>query len=101
MPCPGPVELLTEHVPAGMPCPTAVLASWRPGSGYAIAVDVPPAQAGRTWTDAQRAAARKRNLAARVEKVAPLFAEEFTRRELAAHPNYFDGKKHPQPGGGS
>lgn len=76
-PCPGPLELAVAEVLAGARCPPEVSALWRPGTGYAVCLDFPQAQAVRRWSDEQRVAVRKRNLVRRVERAAPLFADEF------------------------
>ena len=41
--------------------------------------------------------ARRRNLERRVNRIAPLFADEFIRRELDARPAYFQGKTMNMP----
>ncbi|RWT91188.1 hypothetical protein [Raoultella ornithinolytica] len=46
----------------------------------------------RRWSEEQKAAARRRNLAKRVYRTAPLFADELIERELEARPDYFSGK---------
>ncbi|MDZ3600737.1 hypothetical protein M2F68_27080, partial [Klebsiella pneumoniae] len=43
-------------------------------------------------TKPQKAATRRRNLAKRVYRTAPLFADEHIERELEARPDYFSGK---------
>lgn len=90
--CPGEVELVSAEVPAGADCPPEVKGLWKPGTGYAVCIDFPEARAIRRWTAERRAAARRRNLERRIEKAAPLFADELIARELAARPDYFDGK---------
>lgn len=92
-PCPGAFELAAAEVPAGSPCPEAVRAHWKPGTGYAVCLDFPQAAPVRRWSEDRKAAARKRNLTRRVERAAPLFADELIARELAARPDYFAGKK--------
>ncbi|HBW0932380.1 TPA: theronine dehydrogenase, partial [Klebsiella pneumoniae] len=44
------------------------------------------------WSDERKAAVRRRNMQARIHRVAPLFADELIERELAARPEYFNGK---------
>ncbi|EAR0448985.1 theronine dehydrogenase, partial [Salmonella enterica] len=39
----------------------------------------------------------RRNLERRVNRIAPLFADEFIRRELDARPAYFQGKTMNMP----
>ncbi|EAR0449017.1 theronine dehydrogenase, partial [Salmonella enterica] len=39
----------------------------------------------------------RRNLERRVNRIAPLFADEFIRRELEARPAYFQGKTMNMP----
>lgn len=93
-PCPGQHELASAEVPAGSPCPPSVADLWKAGAGYAICIDFPPPAPIRRWSDERKAAARKRNLARRVQKKAPLFADELITRELNARPDYFAGKSH-------
>ncbi|MCO5067061.1 MAG: theronine dehydrogenase [Rhizobiaceae bacterium] len=89
---PGPRELARADVPAGRPCPDSVMALWKPGAGYAICIDFPPPAPIKRWSDERKAAARRRNLERRVRRLAPLFADEFIAREIAARPAYFQGK---------
>ena len=91
-PCPGPRVLASAEVPAGAPCPPEVRDLWKPGTGYGIHIDFPQA-AVRRWSEEAKANVRRRNLVARVQKAAPLFADELIERELAARPNYFAGKR--------
>lgn len=96
LPCPGPVELAAVEVPAGTRwenCPPEIRAHWKPGTGYAVSLDFPPAGPVRRWSDARRADVRRRNLAKRIERDAPLFADELIQRELSASPEYFSGKR--------
>ncbi|MGK7451633.1 theronine dehydrogenase, partial [Salmonella enterica] len=46
----------------------------------------------RRWSDERKAAARRRNLERRVNRIAPLFADELIERELETRPAYFRGK---------
>lgn len=87
-PCPGPRVLARGQVAPGAPCPEAVTAQWRAGSGYAVCLDFAQAPL-RRWSPARKAAARQRRLAARVYRTAPLFADELIARELAARPDYY------------
>lgn len=91
---PGPAELGAATVPAGSPCPPALAALHVPGSGYAIHLHIPTRET-RRWSDEARARNRTRRLTARIERDAPLFAEELTERELNARSTYYAGK---QPG---
>ncbi|ENZ1872852.1 theronine dehydrogenase [Salmonella enterica] len=93
-PCPGPQELVSEVVEAGKPAPESVMARWVAGAGYAVCVDFLDERQIRRWSDERKAAARRRNLERRVNRIAPLFADEFIRRELDARPAYFQGKYH-------
>lgn len=38
-PCPGPHELVSDVVEAGLPAPESVMSRWVPGAGYAVCVD--------------------------------------------------------------
>ncbi|MBL1980692.1 theronine dehydrogenase, partial [Klebsiella pneumoniae] len=46
----------------------------------------------RRWSDERKAATRRRNLARRVNRIAPLFADDLIERELTVRPDYFRGK---------
>lgn len=97
LPCPGPRELARAEVPAGDPCPDEVAAHWKPGAGYFVTVDFPPTGPMRRWSQAAKATRRQSSLQRRLERVAPLFAEELYQRELANRPSYFDGSWPPVP----
>lgn len=99
LPCPGPEVLARADVPAGAPCPPEVADAWRPGTGYAVHVDFPPPAPMRRWSKEAKAAVRRRKLAARVQKAAPLFADELIERELAARPGYYAGEPVQVPEG--
>lgn len=92
VPCPGPAELIGMEVPAGAPCPSEVESLWRPGTGYIVSIDFGALEPVKRWSEERRATTRRRNLARRVANAVPLFAEEFEARELAARPEYFQGK---------
>ena len=62
------------------------------GSGYAVCVDFLGQKQIQRWSDERKAAVRRRNMQARINRVAPLFADELIERELAARPAYFNGK---------
>ena len=88
----GPRVLASAEVPAGALCPPEVRDLWKAGTGYGIHIDFPQA-AVRRWSEEAKANVRCRNLVARVQKAAPLFADELIERELAARPNYCAGKR--------
>lgn len=90
--CPGLHELASEVVEAGQPAPESVMPRWVAGAGYAVCVDFPDDRQIKRWSDERKAAARRRNLTRRVNKIAPLFAEELIERELENRPDYFRGK---------
>ncbi|ENC4230542.1 theronine dehydrogenase [Salmonella enterica subsp. enterica serovar Bareilly] len=91
-PCPGPQELVSEVVEAGQPSPESVMARWVAGAGYAVCVDFLYERQIKRWSDERKAAARRRNLKRRVNRIAPLFADEFIEREMISRPEYFQGK---------
>lgn len=68
------------------------LCRWVAGAGYAVCVDFPDERQIKRWSDERKAAARRRNLERRVNKIAPLFAEELIARELESRPEYFNVK---------
>ena len=91
-PCPGPYELACEVVAAGASAPASVMSLWVPGAGYAVCVDFLCDTPIRRWSDERKAATRRRNLEKRINRAAPLFADELIERELTARPDYFRGK---------
>ena len=91
-PCPGAHELVSEVVEAGQPAPESVMARWVAGAGYAVCVDFLGESQVRRWSEERNAAARRRNLERRINRIAPLFAEELISRELTERPDYFRGK---------
>lgn len=91
-PCPGPHELVSEVVEAGQPAPESVMSHWVAGAGYEVCVDFLSDRQIRRWSDERKAATRRRNLERRVNRMAPLFAEELIERELEGRPDYFRGK---------
>lgn len=91
-PCPGPLELVSVVVEAGQAAPEEVMSRWVAGSGYAVCVDFLGQKKIRRWSDERKAAVRRRNMQARINRVAPMFADELIERELAARPAYFSGK---------
>jgi hypothetical protein len=91
-PCPGPRELISVVVEAGQAAPEEVMSRWVAGSGYAVCVDFLGQKQIQRWSDERKAAVRRRNMQARIHRVAPLFADELIERELAARPEYFNGK---------
>lgn len=68
------------------------MSRWVAGAGYAVCVDFPDERQVRRWSDERKAAARRRNLERRVNRMAPLLAEELIARELERRPDYFRGK---------
>ena len=85
-PCPGPRELISVVVEAGQAAPEEVMSRWVAGSGYAVCVDFLGQKQIQRWSDERKAAVRRRNMQARIHRVAPLFADELIERELAARP---------------
>ncbi|ELC9527723.1 theronine dehydrogenase [Escherichia coli] len=83
-PCPGKHELVSEVVEAGQPAPA--------GAGYAVCLDFISDRPVRRWSEERKAAVRRRNLEKRINRHAPLFADELIARELAERPDYFQGK---------
>lgn len=81
-PCPGPRELISVVVEAGQAAPEEVMSRWVAGSGYAVCVDFLGQKQIQRWSDERKAAVRRRNMQARINRVAPLFADELIEREL-------------------
>lgn len=99
-PCPGAFELAAAEVPSGDPCPAAVEALWKPGAGYVISIDFQqPEGAMRRWSKEAKARVRQRNLAARLQRQVPLFADELFSRETARRPAYYAGETVQYTGG--
>lgn len=99
-PCPGAFELAAADVPPGDPCPAAVEALWKPGAGYVISIDFQqPEGAMRRWSKEAKARVRQRNLAARLQRQVPLFADELFSRETARRPAYYAGETVQYSGG--
>ena len=92
LPCPGEKELIRMIVPAGAVAPPEVLAAHTFNSGYAVCIDFLSHEEIKRWSPERKAATRKRNLERRVNRLAPLFADELIARELEARPDYFSGK---------
>ncbi|WP_242450079.1 theronine dehydrogenase [Klebsiella variicola] len=91
-PCPGPLELVSVVVEAGQATPEEVMSCWVAGAGYAVCVDFLDERQIKRWSDERKAAARHRNLVRRINRIAPLFADELIERELESRPGYFRGK---------
>lgn len=68
------------------------MARWVAGAGYAVCVDFMDERQIRRWSDERKAADCRRNLERRVNRIAPLFADEFSEREMDSRPDYFCGK---------
>ena len=81
-PCPGKEVLAMAEVEAGQSAPESIMSLWVAGAGYAVCVDFPGDKPIRRWS---------RNLTARVNRIAPLFADELIERELEDRPAYFRG----------
>ncbi|MDU1906682.1 MAG: theronine dehydrogenase [Dysgonomonas sp.] len=79
------------EVEAGQSAPESIMSLWVAGAGYAVCVDFPGDKPIRRWSEERKAAARRRNLTARVNRIAPLFADELIERELEDRPAYFRG----------
>jgi hypothetical protein len=67
------------------------------GTGWALSVSIDPEfteqqRLARQFSPERKAALRKGNLRRRVEKRAPLFAEEIIQRELARDPSYYNAE---------
>lgn len=93
LPCPGDFELLVIEAPAGQKLPEEMRKAWeaRP-EGYGVCLDFPASQAVKRWSSEAKGKVRRKNLERRIEKQAPLFADELIARELAQRPTYFEGK---------
>ena len=97
--CPAgwPVRLAEMFVPGGGSRPPAEILGVRHtlGSGYGLTcqhVAPPPRQIGQE----NLADRRQKRAARRIERSAPLFAEQFLAEELAAKPDYYAGVTDPE-----
>jgi hypothetical protein len=92
-PCPGEPELASEVVEAGKPAPESVMSLWvaEPDMLSALIFCM---KADQALDRRAKGGHRRRNLARRVNRIAPLFADELIGRELAARPDYYRGKSH-------
>ena len=79
------------EVEAGQSAPESIMSLCIAGAGYAVCVDFLSDKPIRRWSEERKAAARRRNLTARVNRIAPLFADELIERELEDRPAYFRG----------
>jgi len=62
------------------------------GSGYGIGITcITPRLKDREWSVERKAANRRKLLQGRVNKAAPLFAEDIIKAEVAKKPEYFQG----------
>lgn len=91
-PCPGPLELMVVQVPPGQRAPQEILDCWatRP-QGYGLCVDFPQSKAVKRWTAERKGAVRLKRLEARLQRQAPLFADELLEREQQERADYFKG----------
>ena len=92
-PCPGDFELLVIEAPAGTRIPEAMHQAWqRRPEGYGVCLDFPQSRAVKRWSAEAKDRVRKQKMAKRIEKAAPLFADELIARELEQRPDYFKGE---------
>jgi len=68
------------------------MSQWVAGAGYAVCVDFLYDRPARRWSEERKATERRRNLERRVNRNAPLFADELIEWELTARAEYFGGK---------
>jgi len=62
------------------------------GSGYSLGITcLTPRMKEREWSTERKAINRRRLMENRVNKKAPLFAEDLIREEIAKKPEYFEG----------
>lgn len=101
-PCPGDFEIASAEVAPGEPCPAAVSDLWKAGTGYVVTVDFQQADIPvRRWGKEAKAKVRRGNLAKRLQRHAPLFADELFVREIERRPAYFAGENVNQETGAS
>lgn len=67
---------------------------WRRGSlhRHPLCLDFISDRQVCRWSEERKAAVLRRNLEKRINRHAPLFADELIARELAERPDYFQGK---------
>ncbi|HBN7636190.1 TPA: theronine dehydrogenase [Pseudomonas aeruginosa] len=93
-PCPGRRELMVKYTVPGAPIPTKIRELWKEyqGQGYGVCIDFPPSKAVQRWSAERKAEARRRKMVKRIEKTAPLFAQELIAREFQKRGAYFNGE---------
>jgi hypothetical protein len=67
-------------------------AAWeaRP-QGYGICIDFPRSEVVKRWSAEAKGRVRLSRLTKRIQRAAPLFADELLERELSNRPDYFQG----------
>ncbi len=93
-PCPAPVELFARTTEQGRENePPEIAELWRPGTGYAVCIDfLNPDKPPRRWSTEAKGRNRQKRMRERIEKAAPLFAEELIERALTQRPDYYAGQ---------
>lgn len=72
--------------------PSVIVSNWTL-NGYAIGIFFLDMKTNRKMDQEKRASIRKKRMHTRIEKTAPLFAEEFEKKELEQRADYFAGKQ--------
>lgn len=88
----GALVLGERDVTPGTPCPADLLALTTPGDGYGVTLCFYNVTPPKTWTPERKARQRRRNLDKRLERDAPLFADQLREKELTLRSDYFKGK---------
>lgn len=95
IPCPGSDVLGSAEVAPGQPCPAELESLWKPGAGYVVALDFQlPDAPMRRWSKEAKGRVRRNNLAKRLQRQVPLFADELYERETTKRPAYFAGENY-------
>ena len=90
-PC-GDRVLSTVDLPDGSECPKWMKDSLQPGSGYSLFVRFQEPEPRRLSKEGLASVRRKR-LRARLDKSAPLFADELFDQEIERNPSYYAGER--------
>lgn len=87
---PKKLVLLAQSVPPGAPAPPTIFEAWQQHKNYSISLTiVTPEEKIRRWSPEAKARNRRRRLKRRMQKHAPLFADELMQRELESRPLHY------------
>ncbi len=82
-------EVLCEVIGEHGITPPAIDALWWPGCGYSLSVQVLDSKPPRKLSETAKHSIRRKALTRRIQKAAPLFAEDLLEEALAEQPEYY------------